>query len=417
VAIKRLSVQNFKSFEKLDIDLGKFNVFIGSNASGKSNFIQIFKFINDIKNHGLLNAISLQGGPEYLMNMNISASKNLELSITSEAESGFVVSSKRGPIGIRNKESTYEFSLNFSGNKDDFKIVNDQLVQKCEFYTLVESKGQYKEDKLLGEGRIRIFRDGRRMRYRINKPSKLVLNREALIYRFAQKTKLPAKALFLQRPAVPFLMKLRDLFPDFSIYDLDPKLPKKASPLTGKAELEEDGSNLALVLRNILKNDNSRKTFLNLIKDLLPFIEDLDVERFADKSFMFKLQEKYFKNQYLPASLISDGTINITGLIVAMYFNRRSFVIIEEPERNIHPYLIERATNMMKDASKKRQILVTTHHPEIVRHTGHDDIFLVTRCEKGYSTVSKPANQKEVIAFLENEIGIDELFVQNLLGL
>jgi len=64
------------------------------------------------------------------------------------------------------------------------------------------------------------------------------------------------------------------------------------------------------------------------------------VEKFADKSLLFKLKESYNKKQYLPASLISDGTISITALIIALFFEKRPLTIIEDPERNIHPYLI-----------------------------------------------------------------------------
>ena len=44
MAIKRIKVSNFKSFDAVDLELSKFNMVIGANASGKSNFIQAFKF-------------------------------------------------------------------------------------------------------------------------------------------------------------------------------------------------------------------------------------------------------------------------------------------------------------------------------------------------------------------------------------
>ncbi|MBU4305038.1 MAG: AAA family ATPase, partial [Candidatus Omnitrophica bacterium] len=74
MSIKRIRVTNFKSFEKLEVDFGKFNVLIGANASGKTNFVQIFEFLRDIANSGLNNAVSMQGGVEYLRNINIGAS-------------------------------------------------------------------------------------------------------------------------------------------------------------------------------------------------------------------------------------------------------------------------------------------------------------------------------------------------------
>jgi len=77
MSIKRIEVRNFKSFEELKIDLGKFNVIIGANASGKSNFVHIFEFLRDITSSGLNNAISMQGGVEYLRNMNINCCNHL----------------------------------------------------------------------------------------------------------------------------------------------------------------------------------------------------------------------------------------------------------------------------------------------------------------------------------------------------
>ena len=69
MAIKKIKISNFKSFQNLEVEIGKFNLLIGANASGKSNFIQVFKFLRDIIQHGLDNAISLQGGVEYFRNV------------------------------------------------------------------------------------------------------------------------------------------------------------------------------------------------------------------------------------------------------------------------------------------------------------------------------------------------------------
>ena len=59
-----------------------------------------------------------------------------------------------------------------------------------------------------------------------------------------------------------------------SITLLDPvenmgaRLIKEAGLITGKTELEPDGSNLALVLKKILQNDKDKQKIFNLIKDL-----------------------------------------------------------------------------------------------------------------------------------------------------
>ena len=106
----------------------------------------------------------------------------------------------------------------------------------------------------------------------------------------------------------------------------------------------------------------------------------------------------------------------MTALIVALYFEEKILVILEEPEKNIHPYLIGSVVEMMKDAAGKKQIFVTTHNPEIVKRVDIESILLISRNREGFSTISKPAEREEVKTFLENEIGIEDLYIQNLLG-
>jgi len=72
---------------------------------------------------------------------------------------------------------------------------------------------------------------------------------------------------------------------------------------------------------------------------------------------------------------------------------------------------------MMKDASRKKQIIVTTHNPEIVKYAGLENILLISRNNEGFSVISKPIEKEQVKIFLQNELGIDDLYVQNLLEL
>ena len=68
----------------------------------------------------------------------------------------------------------------------------------------------------------------------------------------------------------------------------------------------------------------------------------------------------------------------------------------------------------MKDVTT--QVIVTTHNPEIVKHAGLENILLISRDKNGFSVISKPQEKEDVKIFLENELGIEELYVQNLLG-
>jgi predicted ATPase len=413
MAIKRIRISNFKSFERLDIELGKFNVLIGANASGKSNFIQIFKFLRDITNLGLDNAISMQGGIEYLVR--IGSSRDFSLEVVFELEQRFLLTETREDlIGVKIYELSYKLAMKPEDKGQELGISEDKLIYKCEFIRLERQENTLEEKENLGLGEITISNDSGKIKVNLNPPELVPIKGDDFFPPFFKERELPAKTLLLETPFF-FLPTLGWIFSDISIYDFDPKLPKKAASIGGKAELEEDGSNLALVLKNVIEDKEKKRKFSNLIKDLLPFVADVSIAKLADKSLLFKLRENYFENKYLPAFLLSDGTINITAMIIALYFEEKSLTIIEEPERNIHPYLISKVTDMMKDASQKKQVIVTTHNPEVVKYADLENIFLVSRNEEGFSTISKPSEREEIKIFLENEVGIDELYVQNML--
>ena len=68
--LSNVRIKNFKSFKDVSIDLNDCNILIGACASGKSNFIEIFKFLNDIS-EDFERAISKHGGDYYLKNFNL----------------------------------------------------------------------------------------------------------------------------------------------------------------------------------------------------------------------------------------------------------------------------------------------------------------------------------------------------------
>ena len=424
--IKNIKVSNFKSFDEVNVDLGRFNVLIGANASGKSNFINILQFLKDIAESGLDNAISMQG-MDYIQNINIGASKNLsvELHIESKDEPvKFGTEKDKRIIGTEAYEFMYKFSIEFYKRKSGYKrIAEESLEANCNFVELEKKNGKIKEKEKIGEGKIILINDEGRVKCELE-PKDIPIRMEDIVPPFFSKKefleeKLSPKELFIETPIFlpPISFKINGFFRNMSIYDFDPKLSKHATLITGKTELEPNGSNLAIVLKNILDDRKKAERISNLIKDFLPFIDDITVEKLPDKSLLAGLKEIYYGNTFLPAFLISDGTINITALIIALYFEKTPLTVIEEPERNIHPYLISKVVEMMNDVSErlKKQIIVTTHNPEVVRHGDIENILLVHRDDKGFSQISRPAEKEEVKIFLENKMGIEELYVQNLL--
>lgn len=345
MAINKIKVSNFKSFDQLEVDLRPLNVVVGANAAGKSNFLEIFRFLRDASTLGLENAVSLQGGMEYLQNLKIDGSRAVVLEVVRGPEH-LEALDRWVPVEIQ-----WKLALEANPNPPGFTTLANELTSQGD-----PVKAEWEE-------------------------------------------------LFFYQVAMVM-----------AIFDLDPKLAKRAAPITGKADLEPDGSNLAIVLKNLLQDDESRERLTLLLRDLLPFVADLKVERFADKSLLIAAKESFSPESYLPASFLSDGTIHLTALILALYFDKAPVVIIEEPERNIHPHLISRVAGLLTDASKKKQVIVTTHNPELVKHVRLEDLLLVHRDAQGFSHVSRPVENEQLKVFLENDLGVDELYVQDLLG-
>jgi predicted ATPase len=415
--IKSVRVKNFKSFKDLEVNLGQFNVLIGENASGKSNFVRVIEFLRDVQRLGLENAISLQGGAEYITNLNVGSEGNLSAEVVVSADPGAeesqVVATSRAEEGLlflEPQEARYSFSVRFLKRGTAFSVTDERLSVKGNFHTFEQFTENPRPPSGRGHGEIVLSRGPERPDVRVVLPESLSAGKyDFMPWLIPQK--VPGSSLTLaSAPSVA-----GKLVTDVAIYDFDPKLPKKATPITGKAELEENGSNLAIVLKRIIESRPAKRKLTNFLKDILPFVVGMNVEKFADKSLLFSLRETYSKKKHLPASLISDGTVNVTALIVALYFEKKPIMVIEEPERNIHPFLISRITGMMKDASQKKQIIVTTHNPELVRNAHVDDILLVSRDEEGFSTITRPKELDDVKIFLQNDMGLDELFADNLL--
>ncbi len=420
--IKSIEISNFRSFRQLKLDLGSFNVMIGPNSAGKSNFIQIFRFLRDIVESGLENAISLQGGVEYIRNLSLGDTEkimSLKINVQPLKKIRPIKHTEQGIIGIKPTEFKHDFSLEFSDDNETYKVVNNKLCQKFDFFLMNDDDNP----KHLGSSELVMINNSGEFTIEFIKKDEVPISKEEMIpslyldiNSLSDRSWL-SETLFIENQYfMPHPDSVRKAIGDISIYDLDPNQPKSVTSIAGKAELEETGENLAIVLKKILSNPEKSRTLFNLLRLLLPFVEDFEVDKFLDRYLQLTVKESFVKDKYLPASLMSSGSMFIIAIIVILYFEHKPLAIFEEPGRRIHPYLISKVIDMMKEASERKQIILSTHNPEIVKYAGLENIYLVSRDSEGFSTVSKPIDHEEIRVFMENEIGIEELYIQNLLS-
>ena len=411
MTISKIRIANFKSFADQTVELNGFNLLVGANASGKSNFVQAFKFLRDIAMHGLEDAISLQGGVEYVRNLSVADAMPLIFDVV--VRDVYFLATWNNDLKLRRELDLdminafrYEFSLNFHEEGARFSIGKDKMTLSCSSEVSDSVEGKMRDRKRLilenVDGRMKVdqrFREVEFLSSIDNQP-------------------IPATESLLEFPFSRSVMgSALHRLDEIGIYDFDPKLAKRAIPIAGRSQLEMDASNLALVLNRLLHDKDAKRNFLNLCRRNLSFIHRLGIGKVTENSMFIKLRETFEEDKDLPAFLISDGTVNILALVVALYFQeQKRFAIFEEPERNIHPYLISRVMSMFKEASMGKQILATTHNPEVVKHAGLDSILLVSRGGDGASHITKPADSEHVRIFLKNNLGVEDLFADNLLG-
>ena len=423
--ITRMRVQNFKSFREVDITFGDMNVVIGSNAAGKSNITDIIRFLRDVESWGLDSAISLQGGCDYMLNLGLGTRDPfyVEIEIERNAERGrFLpesVSFKGKRVGIKLDKFCIKLGIDFEG--DGYKILNNQvdISYSLETLEMIDEPGEVnaRGDESVGEVILVLKIEDDDLVYELSVPESIAFEMDDLIPEFFLKDNADASRPLFSSPFIPLLAPFGDhIFKNISIFDFDPKKVKASSLVAGRLSLEEDGSNLPVVLRDINKDMERKASFNRYAFDLLAFVKDVNVQENVDRSLVLEVEEKFNSGKYISSPYISDGTAAALAFIAAIHFDRSAIKFFEEPERNMHPSLIRKVLEHMKSQSYSCQTFLTTHNAEIIRASEIEDVVFVSRSGEGFTVVEKLTGRDDVIAFLENEIGLDELYSGNFLS-
>ena len=397
--------------------LGDFNVFIGANASGKSNLLSVLTFVRDVVRDGLEDAVSLQGGIGSLRNVQLDRERQTCIEILAcpsgqEKQHAASVETEGDPIPFVHYRLALEPAQTIAG----FRVARESL-----------KRGEGSKHLLNGD--VDAFLDAAYAIFSKTRHGNTTTSVAALDPQSQQNpqgllgpqtvseteaflnTSIHALSIFseaLSKGGREFFIPIFDV-------DVEP-LKRTAQPLSGRNDLAEDGRNLALVLRNLLKDEMKQRKLLNLVSSLLPFSQGIRVqESRAESSIYVSLQESFAEDIRMPTALLSDGTLQALALVVALYFDERPIIAFEEPTRGLHPKIISQLVQMMQEVAAEKQLLVTTHNPELIKHAGLENVYLVSRSDEGFTHVTKPADKKTVQTFLEHDLGVDDLFVQNLL--
>ncbi|RZJ93133.1 MAG: chromosome segregation protein SMC [Hymenobacter sp.] len=176
--------------------------------------------------------------------------------------------------------------------------------------------------------------------------------------------------------------------------------------------LAEDSTNLGLMLSRLRKDPAAKRLVIRLLNELYESITDFDVIIEAGSVQIF-LEEGTIS---VPASRLSDGTLRYLSLLAILCQPKLPpLICLEEPELGLHPDAVLAVGKLIKDASERTQLLVTTHSDILVDVLGADPENIVV-CEKqdGQTRLTRYGSE-QLKGWLER-YSISELWTRGHLG-
>jgi len=129
--------------------------------------------------------------------------------------------------------------------------------------------------------------------------------------------------------------------------------------------LSEDGSNLGLVLNDMLNRPTLKKVLLEHLRRFYGYAEDITT-RFQTGTIETFLHERGFMDS-TPSIRLSDGTLRFLCLLAILcHHSPPSLMCIEDPEIGLHPDIFPLVAELLVEASRKTQLIVTTHSEGLV---------------------------------------------------
>jgi predicted ATPase len=332
--IRRLIVQGFRSIRSEVVDFDNPTFLVGRNGSGKSNLVDALAFLGEAMTMPLTEVFSRRGGGRVVCHGSSVLShpgdyRRIRLRVV------------LGAIGDEIAGARYAIEVAAMGaDRSSYAVQREQCVI---------------ED---AEGRRNWFdRDTGRERFESNADGihpRLILDHLAL-------------------PLIGGDERFASVFralEGIRAYSIDPDRMRESQVPDSGRTLRGDGSNAASVLRQLAANDpDDIRRICEILGAIVPTIERIDVRDYGSKLGL-EFTQRWADGPgslTLEASGMSDGTLRALGLMASIYQRSTpSLMAIEEPEATIHPGALGIVLDVLRHASKRTQVLVTTHSPEVL---------------------------------------------------
>lgn len=355
-----LRLERFKNFRDASLRMGPLTLLVGTNAAGKSNIRDAFRFLHGIgRGYTLAEIIGEKWGEGGVLQWRGirggTREATFEGASTLRLEVGF-----RFQYRIRlPKDALYLIEINVGENGKPAKVVQEQL--KIDGIPIFDSHP--KSDPMLDKPPdpdhlpVRLVKAADQ-RGPYGKKLNCVSFRPALgqVADLAD-VKLArdyAKAALAQLSSMRFL-------------DLDPDALRRPS-LPGQVVLGDKGENLSSVLQSICGKPELKAALASWIAELTPMdAADFKFPQDQQGRILVNLIER--EGSPISAYSASDGTLRFLAMIAALLGPESSrFYFFEELDNGIHPARLHLLLDLIEREAERGavQMVATTHSPELL---------------------------------------------------
>ncbi|MEA5618122.1 AAA family ATPase [Cronbergia sp. UHCC 0137] len=375
-----IGTKNYKNLSLLPpVELNNLNIFIGSNGSGKSNYISCLKFLRDClttipdESRGVTSfedAVSKLGADRILDNSVKSPARvNFEYCFSQNLSPGEPCDDKFSTmltltLFVDRKKNKVIISREFLFGGQN---LNEMDPGPSPFY-------YYKfHDIEIGKGAASVFDNPRQNSIIHLKPldniptNSLGLTTLPKLLEYSKYSPESTPAYKRRRDLVDFISQWQF----YNANNMDLNQIRTSEPKIGGSDiyLSTSGDNLALVLENLIQQDIDFEDSINqAMKSILPKTRRIRPIRSGRLSLTV---EWYFEDIKEPFYLsdMSDGTVRMLCWATILHSPvLPSLLVIDEPELGLHVSWMRILAEWIKQASRKTQIIVTTHSPDLLDH-------------------------------------------------
>jgi predicted ATPase len=370
VLIEHLTPRNFLSFgpDHPGIALQSLNVFIGPNGSGKSNLIEAISLMRSAPKD--MRDVTRKGGgvSEWIWKGQARGAASVD----------WVVRNPKGPKPLRHviafRAAAQSFSL------DDERVENSEVQsgQKDVYFYYRYQRG-HPMVNTAGNGQRRLVRET------------IEPDRSILAQMRDPETYLELSWLAQNYEQIRIYREWA--FGRNAVF----REPQRADMRNDA--LEEDFSNLGLFLNRLkTRHPAAKRAILENLKDLYDGIVDFEVLIEGGTVQVFFTEDDYV----IPATRLSDGTLRYLCLLAILCDpNPPPLICIEEPELGLHPDIIPKVADLLRAASERTQLIVTTHS-DILVDSMTDTPDAVVVCSKQHGeTAMERLNPRDLSEWLE----------------